>query len=107
MADTPRVLVTGAAGFIGRALVERYRSLGSEVRGLDLIETEDESHLGADLTEPGDWQGHAEGCDLVVHTAAVVGMYSSREGYWEANVAAARDVGAGGCAVGAERCVDR
>src|SRR3954447_179105 len=106
MADTPkRVLVTGAAGFIERALVERYRSLGSEVRGLDLIETEDESHLGADLTEPGDWQGHAEGCDLVVHTAAVVGMYSSREGYWETNVAATRHAIDAAIAAGAKRFV--
>lgn len=40
VADSPkRVLVTGAAGFIGRALVERLRALGSEVRGVDLIET--------------------------------------------------------------------
>lgn len=106
MADPPkRVLVTGAAGFIGRALVERFRALGSEVRGVDLIETGDETHRRADLTAPGDWQSHAEGCDLVVHTAAVVGMYSSREGYWETNVAAARHVLDAAIAGGAKRFV--
>jgi nucleoside-diphosphate-sugar epimerase len=106
MADAPRrVLVTGAAGFIGRALVARFRELGSEVRGADLIEAEDEWHLVADVTEPGAWQSHAEGCDLVIHTAAVVGFYSSPEGYWEANVAAARHVMDAAIAGGAKRFV--
>jgi nucleoside-diphosphate-sugar epimerase len=31
-----RVFVTGASGFIGRALLTRYRSLGAEVRGVDV-----------------------------------------------------------------------
>jgi nucleoside-diphosphate-sugar epimerase len=30
-----RVFITGANGFIGRALAQRYRSLGAEVRGID------------------------------------------------------------------------
>jgi nucleoside-diphosphate-sugar epimerase len=41
----------------------------------------------------------------VVHTAAVVGMYSSREGYWETNVAAARHVLDAAIAGGAKRFV--
>lgn len=106
MADGPgRVLVTGAAGFIGRALVEKFRDLGSDVRGVDVIETGHEAHLVADLTEPGVWQRHAEECDLVVHTAAVVGMYSSPQGYWETNVAAARHVLDAAIAGGAKRFV--
>ncbi len=106
MADPPgRVMVTGAAGFIGGALVERFRELGSEVRGVDLIETDHDWHLVADITAPGDWQGHAEGCDLVIHTAAVVGMYSSHEGYWETNVVAPRHVMDAAIAAGAKRFV--
>ena len=106
MADQPeRVLVTGAAGFIGRALVQRFRELGSEVRGVDLVETGEESHLAADLTAPGAWQGHAEGCELVIHTAAVVGFYSAREGYWETNVAAVRHAMDAAIAAGAKRFV--
>jgi nucleoside-diphosphate-sugar epimerase len=106
MADAPqRVMVTGAAGFIGRALVERFRAEGSEVRGVDLIEIGDEGHLAADLSSPGEWQDHAEGCDVVVHTAAVVGMYSSREGYWETNVAATRHAIDAAIAAGAKRFV--
>jgi 2-alkyl-3-oxoalkanoate reductase len=30
-----RVFVTGANGFIGRALAQRYRQLGAEVCGID------------------------------------------------------------------------
>ncbi len=104
MADAPeRVFITGAAGFIGRALVERFRELGSEVRGVDLVEADEELHRAADLTEPGDWQDHASGCDLVIHTAAVVGFYSSPEGYWETNVTAARHALDAAVAGGAKR----
>ena len=31
-----RVFITGASGFIGRALAERYRAAGTEVRGMDV-----------------------------------------------------------------------
>jgi nucleoside-diphosphate-sugar epimerase len=85
-----RVFVTGAAGFIGRALVDRFRALGSDVRGVDLRAEDDEAIVRGDVTSPGAWQGHADGCDLVIHTAALVGFYSSPRGYWEANVVAPR-----------------
>jgi nucleoside-diphosphate-sugar epimerase len=85
-----KVFVTGANGFIGRALVDRLRSLGSEVAGVDLRPGGDATIVQGDMSAPGAWQRHAQGCDLIVHTAAVVGMYSSRRGYWESNVLAPR-----------------
>ena len=89
--DPPRkVLVTGASGFIGAALAERLRRLGSEVVGVDRDDRDDPGVVKADVTRPGDWQRLAAGCDVVVHTAAVVGMYSSPDGYWEGNVLAPR-----------------
>jgi nucleoside-diphosphate-sugar epimerase len=100
-----RVFVTGAAGFIGRALVERFRVLGSEVRGVDLRGGDDDAIVRGDVTEPGEWQRHARGCDLVVHTAAVVGMYSSPRGYWEGNVVAPRLALDAAVAGGAQRFV--
>jgi nucleoside-diphosphate-sugar epimerase len=108
MADPARprkVFVTGANGFIGRALVDRYRSGGSEVTGVDLQSGGDAAVVQGDITAPGPWQRHAEGCDLVVHTAAVVGMYSSPEGYWETNVVAVRHALDAAVAAGAQRFV--
>jgi nucleoside-diphosphate-sugar epimerase len=85
------VFVTGAAGFIGAAIVDRCREAGIEVRGVDMAGGElRDGVVQGDVTEPGAWQEHAAGCDLVVHTAAVVGMYSSPKGYWETNVRATR-----------------
>lgn len=100
---SPRsVFITGAAGFIGRALAARFRELGSEVRGVDL-QGGDEAIVAGDITAPGEWQRHAEGCELVIHTAAVVGMYTARHGYWEGNVIAPRLTIDAAIAGGAER----
>ena len=99
------VFVTGATGFIGRALVERYRALGHEVRGVDLRADGAPGVVQGDVSAAGDWQRHAAGCDLVVHTAAIVGMYSSPKGYWESNVVAPRLVLDAAVAGGAKRFV--
>jgi nucleoside-diphosphate-sugar epimerase len=104
-APPQKVFVTGANGFIGRALVDRFRALGSEVDGVDLQPGNDDAVLQGDITSPGEWQGRAEGCDLVVHTAAVVGMYSSADGYWETNVVAPRLALDAAVAGGAQRFV--
>ena len=60
------VFVTGATGFIGRVLVDRFRSLGHEVRGVDLrAAADDPDVVEGDVSAPGRWQAHAQGCDLV------------------------------------------
>jgi nucleoside-diphosphate-sugar epimerase len=104
-APPQRTFVTGANGFIGRALVARLRELGSHVSGVDLLPSSDPEILTGDVTQPGEWQQRAAGAEVIVHTAAIVGMYSSAAGYWEANVLAPRlvlDAAAGG---GVERVV--
>ncbi len=90
LARPGEVFVTGAAGFIGAAVADRCRAAGIEVRGVDIGGEPREGIVQGDVTEPGAWQAHAAGCDLVVHTAAVVGLYSSPSGYWETNVRATR-----------------
>jgi len=101
VAEPQRVFVTGALGFIGRAIADRYRARGAEVRGVDLRPDPGGKVVAGDVTEPGDWRDHARGCDLVVHTAAVVSMRPDRGPIWRANVMgtrraleAARDGGA-------------
>lgn len=87
------VFVTGALGFIGRTLAERYRSTGAEVRGVDAIASPhgaDDGVVGGDITVAGPWQDHARGCDLVIHTAALVNNTSDRDRSWEVNVLGTR-----------------
>ena len=83
-----RVGITGAAGFVGRALVARFRSDGWEIVGLDRVGG-DGLHT-ADLRAPGAWQRRLAGCAVVVHTAALVSQTASWDDAWHANVVATR-----------------
>ena len=91
MAESPgRVFVTGALGFIGRALCQRFRAAGAEVRGVDLTAAPELGVVAGDVSEAGDWQQHAEGCDLFVHTAAIISMRDDFAPVWRANVMGTR-----------------
>jgi nucleoside-diphosphate-sugar epimerase len=85
-----RVLVTGAAGFIGRTLAARLRDDGVEVVGVDLEPDAEAGIIGGDVSEPGPWQTAAQGCDVVIHTAALVGMPSDVSRFWAVNVRGTR-----------------
>jgi nucleoside-diphosphate-sugar epimerase len=96
-----RICITGASGFIGRRLAERWRASGAEVVGVDRAADPEHGVVAGDISRPGPWQGAAEGCDIVVHTAALVGMPSDTSAFWAVNVRgtrlaleAARDAGA-------------
>ena len=85
-----RVCITGASGFIGRTLAERWREQGAEVVGIDLAADEARGVVAGDLSEPGAWQQAAAGCDVMVHTAAMVGMPSDVSRFWAVNVRGTR-----------------
>ena len=89
MADG-RVFLTGASGFIGRALADRYAGAGWEVRGVDLRADPERGVVAGDVTAPGDWQEHAAGCEVVIHLAARLGLGGTHDEFWPINVAATR-----------------
>lgn len=90
MTAPTRVFITGALGFIGRTLTERYRSLGVETRGVDVVGDPELDVVAGDVSAPGDWQRHAEGSDIVIHTAALVSMRSGLDEFWRVNTLGTR-----------------
>ena len=87
-----RVSITGAAGFIGTALAARYREEGWEVAGIDVRADAERGIVAGDIAEPGAWQEAARGCDLVVHTAAIVSNTATIDDAWRVNVRGTRHV---------------
>ena len=75
-----RVLVTGATGYLGGAIAEALAADGRAVvgaardaAGLDRVRAAGYEAVHADLTDPGTLVRAVEGCDAVVHVAAVNG----------------------------------
>lgn len=84
------VFITGANGFIGRALMLRYRELGCEVRGMDIQADEAMNIVAGNITEPKFWTKHAKGCELFIHTAAVVSLAANWQQYRDISVMGTR-----------------
>ncbi|MBV9311393.1 MAG: NAD-dependent epimerase/dehydratase family protein [Solirubrobacterales bacterium] len=101
-----RVFITGASGFIGRALYERLTAEGHEVRGMDVAADPARGVVAGDVGQPGDWQDHAAGCELFFHTAAIVSFrMERRDEVWRANVMGTDNALAAAHRGGAERFV--
>ncbi|HEU0335857.1 MAG TPA: NAD(P)-dependent oxidoreductase [Gaiellaceae bacterium] len=74
-----KVLVTGAHGKVGRPLVRALAEAAYDVRATDLTRPvwdrldpgEPEDYWQADLTDAGAAYAVVQGCDVVVHTAAI------------------------------------
>ena len=82
-----KVFITGASGFIGRALYDRLAADGHAVRGMDLVADPGRDVVAGDVAVAGPWQDHAAGCDVVIHTAAIVSLRLERpQEVWRANV---------------------
>lgn len=98
-----RVFITGASGFIGRALLDRFAELGSAVSGVDINADPTRNVCAGDVSAPGEWQRHAAGSELVIHTAAVVSNNAPAELYRRVSVGSVRHVVNAAIAAGATR----
>jgi nucleoside-diphosphate-sugar epimerase len=85
------VLITGANGFIGRALMAHLRRAGIPGVGIDLKGDGGDVHAG-DAGAPDGWAHLMQGCDVVIHTAALVSNAMKDDDMWRTNVLATRNL---------------
>lgn len=100
-----KVFVTGARGFIGRALLERYGAAGAEVGGVDRVADETLGVVAGDVVDPSPWKERLRGIDLLFHTAAVVSNVASEASFWRVNVLGTRRLVEAAAAAGVGRFV--
>ncbi len=82
-----RIGITGAAGFIGRALAARAAAAGHEVAGLDMnpdgksfFQSNGGRYITGDITNPQHVKDLCDGVQRIYHTAAIV----REDGDWKA-----------------------
>jgi nucleoside-diphosphate-sugar epimerase len=86
-----KIGITGAAGFIGRALAERARRAGHEVTGLDRAGGGFATHVG-DINDLDLLHRFCRGLDRVYHTAAIVQESGAWADFFRINVLGADSV---------------
>jgi len=82
-----KVFISGGAGFIGQCLAKHFRENGSEICGIDRYALPEFNIEQAELSHPSSWKTLLKGCDLVIHTAAVVSNALTYDETWQVNVA--------------------
>jgi len=108
--SSPRILITGGAGFLGAKMTDSFRRTGTRVRLLDLVECPDWAHepcleyLRGDIRDPTVVVGALEGTDAVVH-AAFAAPHQSAELIRSVNVEGTRNLCAGALTRGVRRFI--
>ncbi|PIQ39307.1 MAG: hypothetical protein COW58_12410 [Thalassolituus sp. CG17_big_fil_post_rev_8_21_14_2_50_53_8] len=87
-----KIFVTGANGFIGRAIMERYKQKSIDICGVDITADPSRNVVRGDVSNAGEWQEHAKGCDIIFHTAAVVSNTASADMYQKVSVGSVKQV---------------
>ncbi|KQY58463.1 oxidoreductase [Aeromicrobium sp. Root495] len=86
------VFITGASGFIGRAVAARLLADGHSVSGMDREADPTRGVVAGDLATPGGWQAAAAGTDVIMHTAALVSNRPTLAESWRVNTVGTRNV---------------
>ncbi|TYK64874.1 2-alkyl-3-oxoalkanoate reductase [Colwellia echini] len=95
--QTNHVFVTGAGGFLGKALCKLLRQANIKVTGFARGVYSELSDIGVNMVQ-GDITDFAQlkkamaSCDLVFHVAAKAGVWGSKEDYYLPNVQGAKNV---------------
>jgi UDP-glucose 4-epimerase len=107
-----RILVTGASGFIGRALVSKLAAEGRTVRAamrepVDVFPRNVETLAMSDLTSPLDWRMLLNRVDAVVHLAGIAhsGPGVAEDAYDRVNRRATAELAAAAARAGVRRIV--
>lgn len=98
-----RVFITGANGFIGRALADRLTSQGVTVTGVDLQPDSARGVVAGSTTNPDEWADALIGVDTVIHTAAIVSNAADLDAAWTVNVLGTRRTLSAAAAAGVRR----
>ena len=86
-----KVLITGANGFIGGALMRYYQNQGKDVIGVDLVGN-GKDIIEGDISQPDTISSLLQGSDVVIHTAALVSNAMQDSDMWRVNVLATRNL---------------
>jgi nucleoside-diphosphate-sugar epimerase len=91
------VLVTGGGGFLGRAIIAQLLARGDNVRSLARgsypeLQSRGVEVMRGDIRDSTAVVDACRGCDLVIHTAAVAGIWGPWAHFYDINVVGTRNV---------------